>query len=240
MANPPQEIDEAFLREVDEGVRRDQVASLWQRYGRIGIVLLLLFLAGLGGWLYWRDQQLRLAGVAGEEFVAALDKLDVGEGPAARATFARLQADGPGGYTTLAEMMQAADAVAGGDTARAIKLFDAIAADSARPQALRDAALLKSVRLGFDTLPPATIVARLKPFAMPGNPWFGIAAEMSAIAHLKAGEIAPAKTLLTAIVRDNGAPPSLRGRAAQLALANGVDAALLQAAAGAPPAGPAK
>jgi hypothetical protein len=51
---------------------------------------------------------------------------------------------------------------------------------------------------------------------------------MTALAHLKAGRPDAAKPLLTAIVLDEANPPTLRGRAAQLALSLGVDARTLK------------
>ena len=228
LALPPDNTDEAFLREVDEGVRRDQMQSLWQRYGKLAILLLLLFLGAVAGGLWWREEQVRKAGVAGEDLSMAIDKLGVGDTAAARPVLERLAKDGPAGYRPLAQMMQAADAVGRADNKRAVLLLDAVAADAAQAQPLRDAALIKSVRLQFDSLPPATVIARLKDLSVPGNPWFGIAGEMTALAHLKAGEADKAKPLLTAIVRDTANPSSLRGRTAQLALSLGVDAAALQ------------
>ena len=228
MAVTPRNTDDAFLREVDEGVRRDQVASLWQRFGKIGIAVVVLLLAALAGYLWWRDAQAKAAGIAGEDFSQAVTKLEVGDGAVARPVLDRLAQDGPRGYATVARMMQASDAIGGGDTAKAVKLLDAVAADAAQPQPLRDAALLKSVRLTFDTTPPATVIARLKDLSVPGNAWFGIAGEMTALAHLKAGAPDKAKPLLTAIARDASQPSSLRSRAAQMAVAEGVDPAQLQ------------
>ncbi len=227
MAVTPREPDEAFLREVDEGVRRDQVASLWSRYGTVGVAVLVLFLGALGGFLWWRDAQAKAAGVAGEDFAQAVTKLEVGDGAVARPVLARLAKDGPGAYATLAQLTEAADAVGGNDIPKAVKLLDAIAADSKQPQPLRDAALIKSVRLSYDSIPPAAVIARLKDLALPGNPWFGIAGEMTALAHVKAGETAQAKPLLTAITRDDSQPASLRSRTGQLAIALGVDPAML-------------
>ena len=223
MALTPSNPDEAFLREVDEGVRRDQVLSLWQRYGKIGVTLLVVGLAALAGWLWWQDQQGVKAGVAGEDFARATEQLDVGEGARARPVLDTLAKAGPGAYAPLARMVQASDAVATGNTGRARSLLDGVAADTAVAEPLRDAALIKSVQLGFDTLPPATIIARLQPLAVPGTPWFGIAAEMTALAQLKAGKPDAAKPLLTAIVLDAANSATMRGRAAQLALSLGVD-----------------
>lgn len=223
MALPPTNPDEAFLREVDEGVRREQLLNAWQRYGKIGIVVLVLGLAALAGWLWWRDQAAVEAGVAGENFARATEQLDVGEGAKARPVLAQIASQGPAGYAPLAQMVLASDAVAGGDAPRAIKLLDAVAADPEVPQPLRDAALIKSVRLGFDTLAPAAVIARLQPLVVPGASWFAPAAEMTALAQIKAGRPDAAKPLLTAIVLDEANPPSQRGRAAQLALSLGVD-----------------
>ena len=243
MALPPQTTqpdpkDEAFLREVDEGVRRDQLQSLWQRFGKLAIALLVLFLAAVAGGLWWQAEQVRKAGVAGEDMLQAIDKLGVGDTKTAQANLTRLEADGPAGYRPLAQMMQASEAVGASDNAKAVKLLDAVATDTSQAQPLRDAALIKSVRLGFDTMTPAAVIARLKDLSVPGNPWFGIAGEMTALAHLKAGEPEKAKPLLTAIVRDTAQPQSLRGRSAQLALSLGVDAATLELPKTAPDAAP--
>lgn len=238
MAVSPHDTDEAFLREVDEGVRRETALKLWRRYGRIGVTVLVIGLAALAGWLWWRDQQVVAAGKAGEDLAEAISKLEVGEANVARPVFARLAKDGPGGYRGLAMLMQAADAVGAGNDRQAIALLDALAADKGQPQPLRDAALIKSVRLSFDTAPPATSIARLKELAVPGNAWFGIAGEMVAIAQVRAGKPEAAKPLLTAIVRDATQPASLRSRTAELAVSLGVDPQVLQpaAAAGAAPA----
>ncbi|MGL4542601.1 MAG: tetratricopeptide repeat protein, partial [Polymorphobacter sp.] len=132
MAKPPQipidKNDEAFLHEVDEGVRRDQVLSLWQRYGKLGIALLLLVLGAVAAGLWWREEQVRKAGVAGEELLQGIDKLGVGDTKASRPLLDRLAKEGPKGYPALAQMLQAADAVGANDNAKAIKLLDAVAA----------------------------------------------------------------------------------------------------------------
>ncbi len=231
--------DQTFVREVDEGVRRDRMLSLWQRYGRAGIAAILLGLAALGGWLFWQDRQAANAGEAGEKLVEAIGRLEVGDGARARPELARLAIDGPRGYAQIARLMQAADAAAGKDDKRAIALYDGIAADTNSAAPLRDLALVRSVRLAFDTAPPATVVQRLKPLVVPGNPWFPVAAEMSAIAHLKAGDIEAAKPLITAMLKDKAAPRTLRQRVAELGRSLGIDDALLQPPAAATATAPA-
>ncbi|MBU6165283.1 MAG: tetratricopeptide repeat protein [Alphaproteobacteria bacterium] len=242
MANTPANPDDAFLREVDEEFRRSQLLGLWQRYGRIGIAVLLLALGALAGWLFWQDRQEKAAGAAGQALTQAITQLEVGEGARARPVLDAMTRDGPGAYAGLARMVLANDALAGGDKAKARGLYEAIANDEDAPQPLRDAALVKAVRVGFDQLAPAEVVARLKPLAVPGNAWFGVAGELVAVAQVKAGKPDLARPILIAMVKDEGLSPSLRTRAAQLAIAVGVDVATLgiaarPAAAAAPAAG---
>jgi hypothetical protein len=227
LAQPPSKtgptLDDAFLREVDEEVRRDQLSSLWKRWGALIITFVVLLLAGLGGWLWWQDQQQKAAGVSGEQLVQAIDKMSVGDNQAARPLLEELRKTGRNAYPALARFMQAADQAAVGEDDKAAVTLEALAADASVSQPLRDAALIKFVRLRFDALEPADIVTRLKPLAVPGAPWFGLAGEMSAMAHLKAGAPEQAKPLLIAMAKDESLPQTLRNRVAQLALTLGVE-----------------
>lgn len=229
-------LEDAFLREVDEEVRRDQLGQIWDRFGIVIIVAVLAVLGSLAGWLWWQDQQAKAAGAAGEQLSRAIDKISVGDNAAARPIIADLKAGGPSAHASLARFMEAADQIAIGDEEKAAASLQALVDDGKLAQPLRDAALLKLVRLRFDALPPADVVAKLKPLAVPGNAWFGLAGETTALAHIKAGTPEPAQPILIAIVKDQSLPASLRNRAAQLAISIGVDAEALglgDAAAGA-------
>lgn len=227
MANTPATPDNSFVREVDEEYRRAQLAGLWRRFGWIAVALLLLGLGGLAGWLFWQDQQEKAAGTAGAALTRAIEQLEVGDGARARPVLDAMVREGPGAYAGLARMVLANDALAGGDKAKARGLYEAVANDSVMPQPLRDAALVKAVRTGFDQMRPADVVAKLKPLAVPGNAWFGVAGELVAVAHIRAGQPEAAKPILIALVKDEQASASLRTRAAQLAIAVGVDVATL-------------
>ena len=222
MALPPGAADDSFIREVDEEYRRAQLNKLWARWGRWLIVTIVLLLAALGGFLWWRAEQVRAAGVKGEEFALALGKVETGNLPEATPVLAKL-AGGNGGYATLAKLTQASAATTAGDTARAVAIYDGIAGDAAQPQPFRDLATVKAMRLQFDALPPQTVIDRLKTLSVPGNPWFGVAGEMTAAARLKANQPQLAGALLASIASDKTLPVTLRGRAQQLAESLGVE-----------------
>src|SRR5690606_8200865 len=123
-----------------------------------------------------------------------------------------------------ARMLKAGIAVQQGRNAEAAKLFAAIAADSSAPQPLRDLATIREVAVNFDTMKPDDVISRLKPLAMPGNPWFGSAGELVGLAYLKQGKRDLAGPLFAAIAKDESLPDTLRARARQLAGLLGYDA----------------
>ena len=85
------------------------------------------------------------------------------------------------------------------------------------PQPYRDAALIRQTALEFDSLKPEEVIGRLQPLAKPGNPWFGSAGEMTALALIKQGKKAEAGQLFATIAKDKSVPETLRARAAQIA-----------------------
>ena len=76
--------------------------------------------------------------------------------------------------------------------------------------------------------------------AQPGNPWFGVAGEMTALAHLKANEPAKAGQIFIAIAQDRTVAESLRARAEQMASSLGQDTTKILAAGADRPAPAAK
>ena len=219
--------NDAFLREVDDEYRRAQLEGYWARYGRVLAITVVVLLVALAAGLYWREDRARRAGATGERFNLALTRIDSGNVAAAAPVLADLAKTGTPGYRAAAQLEQAAIAVQGGDTAKGLAIYRGLAADTTLAKPFRDLATIKATRLEFDALPPAAVVARLKPFAVPGDPWFAIAGEMTAVADLKLGQRDRALPLLVAIVRDASAPPSIRNRAGQLAIGLGADPATL-------------
>ena len=106
----------------------------------------------------------------------------------------------------------------------AIAKYRELANDNGLAQVYRDVATLRGTTLEFDTLKPEEVVSRLEPLAKAGNPWFGSAGELTALAYLKQGKTAEAGKLFAAIAADQQVPNSIRARAVQIAGTLGIDA----------------
>jgi hypothetical protein len=215
--------DEAFLREVDDAVRASDLTGFWKRYGRWLVVALIAGLLAFGGWILYKQQQQAAADKQSEEFVDAMDKLRAGQEKEARTKLATLaKADQPG-YRAMAQMVEANLLGEDGKTKEAIAIYAKVAGDSSLPQTFRNLALIRQTSAEFDTLPPQTVIDRLKPLATAGNPWFGSAGELTAISYMKLGKDNLAGPIFAQIAKQDGLPQTMRSRAQQMAGALGVD-----------------
>lgn len=216
--------DEVFLREVDDALRQDEMLHIAKRHGLWIAAVVIAALLALAGYLWWRSSQQSEAGKQGEQFTLALDQVEAGNLGAARAKLQPLASENAPGPRSLVQLMQGGIALEQKHPDEAAKLFAKVAADGDAPKPFRDLAIVRGVAAQFDTMPPAEVIVRLKPLAVPGNPWFGNAGELLGMAYLKQGNDKLAGPLFAAIARDNGAPETVRARARQLAGLLGVDA----------------
>jgi hypothetical protein len=225
LALPPGTSDEAFLREVDEEVRRDQAMQIWQRYGRWIIGAVVAGLLVFAGYLYFQSRNERNAGKEGEAYAAAVQALQERQESKAGPELAKLAKSGSEGYRALALFAEADLLAEKQDLKGAAAKYSAIAADTSLPQPFRDEALLRQTSAEFDTLKPEVVIDRLKGLAAPGSAWFGGAGEMVAAAYLKQGKRDAAGKLFADIAKtQDPVPDSIRQRAVQMAGVLGVDA----------------
>lgn len=223
MALSPQS-NEAFLREVDEELRKDQALHVWQNYGRWIIAAVAAGLIAFGGWLYWQSHSDGRRGEEGEKLKAAVKALSESKGQEAEAPLKELAGSSSSGFSAAARFAQADALLAKNDLKGGAAILAAIAADSGVPQEFRDLALIRQTAAEYDSLKPEQVVARLGSLAVKDSPWFGSAGEMVAIAQLRMGKRAEAGKLYGDISKTDGVPRAIRTRALQMAGVLGVDA----------------
>jgi hypothetical protein len=222
LAQPP-DIGDTFVREVDENLRRDQLRDFFKAYGSWLIAAVILFLAASGGLIWWRQHQQQRSQGQVEQFAALLKDLGAGNNSQASHKLDELSQSGSKAVRASALFARADLAIQQGDIKTATATYKSAADDGGLPKPYRDAALIRQTALEFDQLQPQEVISRLEPLAKPGEPWFGSAGEMTAMALAKQGKSREAGQLFAAIARDNTVPSSIRDRATQLAASYGVD-----------------
>lgn len=215
--------DAAFLREVDEELRRDQLTGAWQRYGRVAIIALVVAIAAFGAVLLWRSHRQSVSGAKAETLQKVYDGI-AAKTPGADKPLADLASAGEPGYRALARFTQADLLLQKNDLAGAAKMFALIAADSGVGQPFRDLALIRQTSAEFDMLKPGVVVARLRGLARPDNAWFGSAGELVAMAYLRMNRPDLAGPLFAQIARNAEVPGTIRQRAVQMTSMLGIDA----------------
>lgn len=222
MAQPP-DITETFVREVDENLRRDQMQNFFKAYGSWLIVAVVLFLGASGGFIWWKQHQVQQS-QAQVEKLAQIYK-DIGSGNTSQSPqqLDEISKSGSKAVRASALFARAALALQQNDVKLATSTYKTIANDDGLPDPYRDAALIRQTALEFDQLKPEEAIARLQPLAKPGEPWFGSAGEMTALAMIKQGRKQEAGQLFAAIAKDQSVPETIRGRATQLASSLGID-----------------
>ena len=223
MAQPP-DITETFVKEVDENLRRDRVRDFFKDNGTYLIVGLVVFLAACGGIIWYQQHREQRA----EEHVEQLAQLykDIGDGNNSTVPqqLDDLSNSSSKAVRATALFTRAAFALQQNDRKLAISTYKKIRDDGSLPGSYRDAALIRETALEFDDLKPDQVIAQLEPLAKPGNPWFGSAGEMTALAMIKAGKTKEAGQLFATIAKDKSVPESIRNRSIQISGSLGADA----------------
>lgn len=201
--------------EVDEEVRREQLKKLWDRYSIYIIALMVLIVAGVGGWRGNQYLEAKKAAEAGAAFEKAAELSEQNKHAEAEAAFAELAAKAPPGYRTLARLRAAAEAAAR-DPKAAAKMYDDIAADGSVGGEQRALARIRAAGLLLDSASYADMLQRLEPSTAAGSTFRHSAREMLALSAWRNGDMTAARKWLDAIAEDGETPQGLRSRAEAL------------------------
>jgi hypothetical protein len=200
-----------IFREIEDDLRRDKYAKLFNRFGPALIILAVIIVVAVAGWRYWTYQQSQSAQAAGGRFEQALDLARDGKEGDAEAILKDLAAAAPAGYRDLARFRLAGE-VGKRDAAAGADAYDALANDASLSSSLRDLATLRAAILRLDSANRQDLEQKLTPLAAPGKPWRHTAREILGLAALKANDYEAAGRWFDEIASDAEAPSGLRQR----------------------------
>lgn len=201
-----------IFREIDEELARDRAERLWKRYQTPVIILAILIVIAAGAWRTYDHYRTKAAEEAGARFQAALQLSREGKTKEAETALGEIAKSGPLGYALLAKFRAAGD-MAAEDAEGAVKIYDAIGADTSVDGAFRDLAKMRAAILRLDQADAGELQRRLEPLAQAGQTYRNSAREMLAVAALKRNDLDGAGKWLDMIVTDANAPAEIRQRA---------------------------
>lgn len=199
---------DGFVDEVTEELQRDKLFAAFRKYGWIGLVAVVLLVAGASYTEWTRAQARAQAQARGDAIRAALVPTDAGARAAALADQA-----GP-----VAELLRASALIEADQEPEAAQALTQV---SGHP-VYTDLAQLKRAMLR--STPDSEALPALTALAAPGGPFRLIAMEQLAMRAVANGDFDEAETQLRAVLEDAGVTAGLRERATTLLLALGLDA----------------
>jgi hypothetical protein len=205
-----------IFQEIDEELRRENFAKLWQRYGHYVIGLAILIVVLSGAVVGWRGYQRTQREAEGERYALGLDLARQGKDKDAVDIFSALARQAGGGHAVLARFEEGALKARSGDSAGAVAMYDLLAADGSIDPAYRDLATLLAAQCQLKDGDPKAVIERLVPLAASPGAWHPTALELTALAQLKEGDKAAALATYRRIADDREAPPGLRERATEI------------------------
>ena len=204
-----------IFREVDEEVRREQFAKLWERYGGLAIAACVLLVVAVGGWRGYQWWEAKKAAESGTAFQAAIALADQGKHKEAEEAFAKLASDSTASYRMLARLREAAE-LAHRDPKGAVSIYDKLAADSSIGAVLQDVATLRAGMILVDTAPYDEIRQRLEPLTASDRAFRHSARAMLALSAWRAKDSAAMKRWSDMILADAETPAGTRGQVQML------------------------
>jgi hypothetical protein len=204
--------DDPLFREVEEELRREQMAKLWEKYGTyiIGVAALIVVL--VGGFKYWEAHQRSAGEAAGAQYDAAVALATAGKAEDAAKSLEAIANDAPGGYASLAELSLAGSQIKAGKNKEALDTFERLAKDPSADKLLASYAGLQAAALRLGEADYAEMQSRLTPLMADTSPWRFNARELLGTAALKAGKLEEARTLLAPLLSDLLVPKTTRDR----------------------------
>jgi hypothetical protein len=196
--------NDALFREVEEELRREQFAKLWERFGVYFIALAVAVVAIVAGTQLWEARRIANANAAGAEYEAASALLTSGKNEEALKAFEAIATNGPRGYGALATLSQAGAYLKLDKRAEALAVFDKLAADTSADPLLANFARLQAAGLRLGEADFTEMENRLKPLTADGSPWRFTARELLGTAALKAGKLDEARNILSPLLADPG------------------------------------
>jgi hypothetical protein len=208
--------DEAFLREVDEELRRDRLVRFWRNYGRWTIIAIGVALVVFAGALYWMQNRGAAREAEAVKLQDAVDALTANNAAKAQGPIDTLASSSSPGNRGTAKMLQADALLRANDNKGAAAKFAEVANDTAIGKPIRDLALIRQTNAEYDSLAPQAVIDRLQPLTAKDSAWLGSAGEMVALAYLRLNKPQEARAMFKTIAEAEDVPDSIRQRAVQM------------------------
>ncbi|MBR2299429.1 MAG: tetratricopeptide repeat protein [Alphaproteobacteria bacterium] len=200
---------DAFIMEVDEEVKNDNLKAFWKKYGLFVTLCMVLVLSATVSYetiKNWRENQFRAktdAYISANFAPTNADSL---------AALEKIAASNNGIYSELARIQIADLLLEEGKKEDGLTMLQTLATNDELNPRIRNLAAIKLAARTVDTAPRAEIESLLAPVVSADDSWSPIAQDFLALAALKDGDLETARTIYQNLLQDGRLSEQFKGR----------------------------
>lgn len=203
-------VTDAFIQEVNEDVKNDNLKKLWDKYGLFIVLFVVIAVSAAVSFETikgWRDAKYQ---AQTENYLLAVQPAENYEN--SLKALEKIAAADNGIYSDLARVQIATLLFEQGKNSEAETMLQTIADNDELNQRIRNLAALKLATYKIDTAPRAEIEALLKPVVAADDSWSPLATDLLAMAAIRDGDTETARSLYTALLENGNISDNFKSR----------------------------
>ena len=209
LSNVNPELTDAFIQEVDEDVKNDNLKVLWNRYGLLIIAFVVLAVSAaisfdqIKSWKIAQNQRHT------EEYMAAA-QFQPSNPEGTIAALQQVSQKNQGIFSDFARLQIANVLLNQEKTEEALAALEGIVNDKQVNSEVKHIALIKLATYKLDTMDKASFEQLLQPLVAENTSWTPIAQDLLAMSAIKNGDITTARTIYENILKIDDLPESFK------------------------------
>lgn len=204
------EFTDAFIQEVDEDVKNDNLQVLWNRYGVFVILFVVLAVTAtvsvdqIRNWKIAQNQRVT------ENYMVAAQSRD--NQADTLSALQKVSKAGHGIFSDFARLQIANVLLSQEKIEEAIEALTNLANDKQTNTEVKNIAIIKIATYKVDTVSKEEMETLLKPVLDDGNSWKPLAQDLLAMSAVKNGDIEAAKSIYESMLKIKDLPENFRAK----------------------------
>ena len=203
---------EAFIREVTEEVKNDQLKQMWEKYGIYIILLVVFAIVGAVSYEGIKSWQIKRSETWSDTYAYALNLEGQGKYDESLEVLEKMEQTGGNIYSNIAKLQTANILFEQGKIDAAVEILEEIVEDKSINKKLRDVSAIKLASYKLDSGSYEEIETLLKPLIEENGSWASIAKEMMAMASIREGNIEEGRAIYNELLNTPNLPDALKMR----------------------------
>lgn len=214
-------MSEDLFKEIDEDIRTEKLHTLFQRYAKWVVLILIVVLVVIGVWQFQQWRQHRTLSNASASYFHIMQQISLSDGqPANEKSMQKAAQDlqnlshqAPQSIRVLSQLKQAALLINQNKVKEASDIWESIRFDKTAPSNFRSLANLLWVQNNMDSAKTKELRNRINQLLSEQTPWYSMAKECEALLDFKTGKLIEAQQIYGQLSVDMNASPGIKKRA---------------------------